>query len=891
MATIQNIRQRAQELADKWKSLSISPEEVGLLIDDLAALVNDSVINGQSLGIRKTYSSVSNMNADNTSPTDAKGNKLRFGQLVAISSSDTDNGKIYAFTDPDWMYVTTVDAQYATVDDIDEVNGKLTELEIKDNNFAEIPNEGNLLDPNKIIKGKYVGPSGTFIENEGYGIIYIPMRGNPVSTNISGGAFLAATDKYGNITHVNPQSMETSKTILYEEGDFFAIVSVVLQNVGVTSAISYGEEIPEYKEYGFFPKEEAKTKFGNLTTKVENLESNINTLKPLADENYSYSTELGIETFNGTVITGIEISSGEKLSVSANGTAEWSRLLVQLFSADNYVQRVDNIVVGETRDIITTLNISRCALFVTTTKAGVVTIDIKKEGEFSKLKEEIENPTKGIDGNRITNNSIGLMKLSSDIIKKSKNLFNPNDTDVKVGYYLGSKGDLIENANYISSGFIPFTEDMKNLQASYDSTAINGGAFSVLYDSNKNAIKGIANATSRGMLTWEEGVAFARFSFNTGDINNDLQIEANNKVTSFELYGAKILESLLPKETDISILSSSLGNAAGTISREILNDSETLTLENFPWHIKKRLIMSFSASITSFSSILIGKGLEQYRGDYLKIDSTNITQLHYEQSESEKETIAHGLNIDTFIKVSLLSDNSGYLYVILQSKSGTFKYTFKSWAYEANWAPFVKSIGSVLTDLKLNAGCQDFRLPVWAFGDSYFGIASNRWIGAIRDMKFFNFLVNGLAGQGSNGAYNDLLRCLNFGTPKYLLWCLGMNDGDSSFISIFDKVLALCENKGITLIASTIPTVPDRDKEVISQYVRDSGVRYIDFYKAMGANAEGVWYDGYLDSDKVHPTSLGAQAQAMQVLIDFPELMQYGLTSTEGEIGDSVGDK
>ena len=88
MATIQNIRQRAQELADKWKSLSISPEEVGLLIDDLAALVNDSVINGQSLGIRKTYSSVSNMNADNTSPTDAKGNKLRFGQLVAISSSD-----------------------------------------------------------------------------------------------------------------------------------------------------------------------------------------------------------------------------------------------------------------------------------------------------------------------------------------------------------------------------------------------------------------------------------------------------------------------------------------------------------------------------------------------------------------------------------------------------------------------------------------------------------------------------------------------------------------------------------------------------------------------------------------------------------------------------------
>ena len=59
----------------------------------------------------------------------------------------------------------------------------------------------------------------------------------------------------------------------------------------------------------------------------------------------------------------------------------------------------------------------------------------------------------------------------------------------------------------------------------------------------------------------------------------------------------------------------------------------------------------------------------------------------------------------------------------------------------------------------------------------------------------------------------------------------------------------------------------------------------------MGANAEGVWYDGYLDSDKVHPTSLGAQAQAMQVLVDFPELMQYGLTNTSSEIGEITGDK
>lgn len=760
---------------------------------------------------------------------------------------------------------------------------KFTELVMDSYNTASLPREGNLLNPDKVIRGFFTMSSGKFQANENYGVIYIPMKGNSVSTNSSTGGFLAATDKYGNITHVNAENQTKSKTIEYQDGDFFAIVSVYINQIEVSAAISYGNDIPTYNEYGFFLKQKGK----ELSSRIEKIEP----LGNILDKDYNYSTELGIETFNKKVISNMEITKGEEFSVSANGTAKWSRLLFQFKSVTGEEQRVDNIENGETRKVIAEIDIESINLFVTTTQAGEVSIDINCFGEFSKLKKQVENPTKEISGDRIVDGSVGLIKLSSDIIEKSKNLFNPNDNDVKVGYFLGTNGELIENANYISSGFIPFTENMVNLQASVNGNKINGGAFSLVYDKNKTKIEGFLNSKTEGLLNWKEGVAFARISFNTGDIDNNLQVEQGDKVTGFQPYGGKILEKLLPEDTDISILSSSLGNNADTVSKEILNDSEILTLENFPYHIKKRLIMSFYASITNFSAIMIGKGLEQYRGDYLKIDATNITQLHYDKEESQKETISHGLSISIFIKVTLFSDNSGYLYVILQSKNGTFSYVFKQWAYEANWSPFVKSVGSILTDLKINAGCQDFRLPVWAFGDSYFGVASNRWIGAIRDLKFFNFLVNGLAGQGSIGAYNDLLRCLKFGTPKYLLWCLGMNDGDSSFISTFDKVKYLCESKGITLIAATIPTVPGRSKEVISQYVRDSGVRYIDFYKAMGANAEGVWYDGYLDSDKVHPTSLGAQAQAMQVLVDFPELMQYGLTNTSSEIGEITGDK
>ena len=126
------------------------------------------------------------------------------------------------------------------------------------------------------------------------------------------------------------------------------------------------------------------------------------------------------------------------------------------------------------------------------------------------------------------------------------------------------------------------------------------------------------------------------------------------------------------------------------------------------------------------------------------------------------------------------------------------------------------SQGTVLTDLKFCSGCQDFRFPVWAFGDSYFGVTSQRWIGVMKDFGFFNFLIDGLAGQTSSGAYTDLEKCLKYGTPKYLLWCLGMNDSDDNFKLYFDKVKDICNENNITLIAATIPTVPTRNKEVIT---------------------------------------------------------------------------
>ena len=78
------------------------------------------------------------------------------------------------------------------------------------------------------------------------------------------------------------------------------------------------------------------------------------------------------------------------------------------------------------------------------------------------------------------------------------------------------------------------------------------------------------------------------------------------------------------------------------------------------------------------------------------------------------------------------------------------------------------------------------------------------------------------------------------------------------------------------MLFRSIPNVPDRINTFKNDIVKLSGLRYIDFAKAVNAEVTGAsWYNGCLSSDNVHPTIAGAKALASQVLVDFPEIMQY----------------
>ena len=165
-------------------------------------------------------------------------------------------------------------------------------------------------------------------------------------------------------------------------------------------------------------------------------------------------------------------------------------------------------------------------------------------------------------------------------------------------------------------------------------------------------------------------------------------------------------------------------------------------------------------------------------------------------------------------------------------------------------------------------------------------IENSRWVGVMRNIGVFDFMVNALSGINSTNMMTDAFKAFAYGSPKFAIWGLGMNDGSDAdaqtpkpaWLTAITSFINLCKEKNTIPILATIPCVPTINHEGKNAWVKASGYRYIDFAKAVNGDTytSGVnnWYDGMLSSDNVHPTSIGAQALAAQVMVDFPEIMQ-----------------
>lgn len=435
---------------------------------------------------------------------------------------------------------------------------------------------------------------------------------------------------------------------------------------------------------------------------------------------------------------------------------------------------------------------------------------------------------------------------------------NPKSIDVSqfnlnIRLYL-KDGVLVEESNNYrkSSAYIPVFAGQRLIRSSYSQAKEYNV---VLYTSP--SVEGFSRLipnSDRSIIVIKDTEKYIRVCCQT-DEERTLTITGNGYIsnTSFDKNGTKRYEFDSIKNT-------------------------TMSFNDFPNGLKKGHIFSLYGVVETFDNLEIGFGAWGNYKRHISIDNTNVNLI---ENDKTVKTIKHGLNIKTYIKVICSSNDDGILSISLLTLEGNFETKLVEWGYKINGTPFVKVAGS-LTNAIVVFGNKDFDKDIWCFGDSYYHVENTgcvmHWI---KEYGLFdNILIMGYGGCDSQRAYEDFVRCLNFGTPKYLVWSEGMNDNFGTWTPYYHLIAKLCAGMNITLILNTIPSVRNTsyiEHDAITNLVKESGYRYIDVVKAVGGNSDGTWYGNgtsydYQNTDNVHPSELGAKAIAAQWLIDFPEI-------------------
>ena len=470
-----------------------------------------------------------------------------------------------------------------------------------------------------------------------------------------------------------------------------------------------------------------------------------------------------------------------------------------------------------------------------------------------------------IGGDVIKNKSISVDKL--EFISQGKNLLNPNDV-IKGVYLNPDNGSLQSNSAYNTTTII------KALPS--ERYTITHPRFIVFFNENNNIIPSasisLASPPPNYTITLPPNAYGYQFSYLAS--NTDMQIEKGDVATPYEPY-AKTLDGVSIRSTNIIKYGAQVTKSS---SKGGLTDGQRLTAGSVN-SLKKNKTYSFSAKITSFYGLRMGQGETDYGGSYIEVTASELKFFDYRGAVTPRAVLNHGLTIANFIDVLITVDKDANAIARVMTDGGFYESTPQKWE-GYNGTPFAKSMGSTFTNGEFVFDTSDFDKPIYFFGDSYAGLtAKDRWVNYIREWGFDNWLINGYPGQASLSAKGMLDFALSKGNPEILIWGLGMNDGDSSsavntnWVNTYNQIKAICESRDIELVLCTIPNVPSINNSFKNEIIRNSGHRYIDFAKAVGAeNVGSGWYTGMLSADGVHPSVLGAQKLALQAIQDVPEL-------------------
>lgn len=494
------------------------------------------------------------------------------------------------------------------------------------------------------------------------------------------------------------------------------------------------------------------------------------------------------------------------------------------------------------------------------------------KGEVNVLQETGDSTTDAMSQRATTKalNSIGINQLSCMV---TENLYNKNSPDNVAGYLYD--GSIMESEVLSTSEYIRVKP--KTLYA-FSGLVQDGHTYVRFineFDENKQFIRSYIYEES---ITTAENTKFVRFTYTTGNEDNVYMVEGLKSGADIPKYEPKIpIEHIKGYEQEFGKLLSKQLFASGTYKEQ--GDMTTGSIFETPvMNIKKNNIYTFMCKVSQFGELKIGHGKTAYSSTYVTIDSE---KLHITKYTTTADTVAHehGLTIADYLYIQIKVSNST-ADITLMSNGKKFVLNDVEWTGDSNATSFVECTSGNLTDCSFTWSSGDFRKSVFIFGDSYLGFTNGaRWCYYLKENGFIdNVLLNSFAGEATSAGLLSLQNVFKFGIPQFAIWALGMNDGSDNSVSIetwqngVDTFVQLCEENGVTPILATIPSVPTINHETKNAYIRESGYRYIDFARAVGATSDGTWFDKMLSADGVHPTESGALALYMQAITDCAEI-------------------
>lgn len=320
------------------------------------------------------------------------------------------------------------------------------------------------------------------------------------------------------------------------------------------------------------------------------------------------------------------------------------------------------------------------------------------------------------------------------------------------------------------------------------------------------------------------------------------------------------------------ILSSTFDMTSGTV----VNLGEDIRLNRFNVH-------EFFCKFDTFDSVTVGHGDQKLYGSAVRVDNTKIYILQ-NAAETVIYEYTHGLTISEFLSVVITINGKGQAEIAICTAGGDYatpadKAGCNVWAGLAGNV-FVKATHDCY-ECKFVWNMNALLKDVYLFGDSYTPLHDPaQYTTYLANKGCDNFMICGTPGANAAGGLTQFQRIMAIKHPKLVVWALGMNNADSSagtinsgWMTATQEVIDYCDTNGIELVLATIPNVPERINTHKNEWIRNSGRRYVDFAKAVGAEETGsAWYAGMLKDDQVHPAVLGAKALAFRFLIDVPEI-------------------